>query len=88
MTHDMGKIRQVLTHVSTTTGSCKAQNLLGAGDALLLLVKKHLTDGMHMSEQTLTMWKMWWFWVGSVAYLPEQEAQDMHMSTQHIYTSQ
>eukprot|EP00434_Breviolum_minutum_P027511 symbB.v1.2.024326.t1/scaffold2287.1/size83372/4 len=28
-----------------------AQNLLGAGDALLLLVKKHLTDGMHMSEQ-------------------------------------
>ena len=70
------------------TESCKAQNLLGAGDALLLLVKKHLTDGMHMSEQTLTVWKMRWFWVGSVAYLPEQEAHgvdNMPMYCQYIY---
>jgi len=28
-----------------------AQNLLGAGDALLLLMKKYLTNGMHMNEQ-------------------------------------
>ncbi|CAJ1344047.1 unnamed protein product [Effrenium voratum] len=27
------------------------QNLLGAGDALLLLMKKYLTNGMHMNEQ-------------------------------------
>ncbi|CAJ1422462.1 unnamed protein product [Effrenium voratum] len=27
------------------------QNLVGAGDALLLLMKKYLTNGMHMNEQ-------------------------------------
>merc|ERR1712007_265687 len=28
-----------------------APNLLGAGDAILLLMKKYLTNGMHMNEQ-------------------------------------
>ena len=35
------------------TAELQAQNLLGAGDAVMLLMKKYLVNGMHMNEQKL-----------------------------------
>ncbi|CAJ1422461.1 unnamed protein product [Effrenium voratum] len=44
--------RQAQEFPTTLMGSeVTVQNLVGAGDALLLLMKKYLTNGMHMNEQ-------------------------------------
>jgi glucoamylase len=44
--------QEVQAVLSKTLGrEVTAKNLLGAGDAILLLMKKYLTNGMHMNEQ-------------------------------------
>lgn len=44
-----GEVAQILGNLLGRTPS--AQNLLGAGDAVMLLMKKYLVNGMHMNEQ-------------------------------------